>query len=91
VERFDLKKLNYGKVKEQYNLNFVNRLAALENLNDNGDMNWASDIIRVKIKFSAKQTPGYYDLKIRKFGCQRDNTVFARVISAPAYFAHLNF
>jgi len=54
VERFDLKKLNYRKVKEQYSLNFLNRLATLENLNDTRDMNWTSDIIREKIKFSVK-------------------------------------
>jgi hypothetical protein len=48
-------------------LNFLNRLAAVENLNDTGDMNWASDIIREKIKFSVKQIPGYYDLKNHKF------------------------
>jgi hypothetical protein len=66
VEKFDLKKLNYGKVKEQYSLNFLSRLAALENLNDNRDMNWASDIIREEIKFSVKQIPGYYDFKIHK-------------------------
>lgn len=45
-------------------MNLLNRLVALENLNDTRDMNWASDLIREKIKFSVKYIPGYYDLKI---------------------------
>jgi len=66
MERFDLKKQNYGKVRGQYSLNFLNRPVALANLNDTRGMNWSSDIIKEKIKFSVKQISGYCDLKIHK-------------------------
>jgi hypothetical protein len=40
--------------------------AALENLEDSGDMNWAWDNIRENIKISAQESPGYCESKHRK-------------------------
>jgi hypothetical protein len=39
VERFKVKKLNEEEVKEQYQVTIKNKFAALENLDDNGDIN----------------------------------------------------
>jgi glycine betaine/choline ABC-type transport system substrate-binding protein len=41
LERFDLKQLNQEEVKEQYQVTIKNKFAALENLDDNGDINRA--------------------------------------------------
>jgi hypothetical protein len=41
VETFNLKYLNYVKVKEQYQFKTSNRFAAFENLDENGDINRA--------------------------------------------------
>jgi glycine betaine/choline ABC-type transport system substrate-binding protein len=53
TERFNLKKLNEGEVKEQYHVTIRNKSAALENLDDNGDINRAWDNIRQNIKLLA--------------------------------------
>jgi hypothetical protein len=55
MERFNLKKLNEGELKEQYQVTIKNRFSALENLEDNGDINRAWDAIRGNIKISAKE------------------------------------
>ena len=44
----------YIYIKGLRSLNILNGLVALKNLNDTRDMNWTSDIIREKIKFSVK-------------------------------------
>jgi hypothetical protein len=41
VYRFNLKKLNEGEIKEQYQVTIKNRFSALENLEDNRDINRA--------------------------------------------------
>jgi hypothetical protein len=38
VDRYNLKKLNEGKVKEHNQVTVTNKSAALENLEDNGDI-----------------------------------------------------
>jgi hypothetical protein len=38
VERFNLKQLNGEEVKEQYQVTIKKKLAALENIDDNGDI-----------------------------------------------------
>jgi hypothetical protein len=43
MENFNLKKLNEGIVKEQYQVTIRNKFAALENVEDNGDINRAWD------------------------------------------------
>jgi hypothetical protein len=50
MQRFDLKKLNDADVKEQYQVKITNRFAALENFDDNVDMNRAWENIRENIK-----------------------------------------
>jgi hypothetical protein len=54
MDRFNLKKLNQGNVKEQYEVTIKNRFSALENLKDNGDINTTWDAVRENIKISAK-------------------------------------
>jgi hypothetical protein len=41
MERFNLKKLNEGDVKEQYQVTIRNKFTALENLEDSADINRA--------------------------------------------------
>jgi hypothetical protein len=55
MDRFNLKKLNDGDVKEEYQVTIRNRFLALENLNDNGDINRAWDVIRESITISDKE------------------------------------
>jgi hypothetical protein len=40
-ERFNLRRLNDLEVRKQYQIENTNRFAALENLNDDKDINWA--------------------------------------------------
>jgi hypothetical protein len=53
VARFNLKQLNED-VKDQYQVTIKNKFAALENLDDNGDINRAWDTIKDNIRISAK-------------------------------------
>jgi hypothetical protein len=66
TERFNVKELNEGDVKEQYQVTIRNKFAALENLEDSGDINGAWDNIRENIKSSAKERLGYCESKHRK-------------------------
>jgi hypothetical protein len=50
TERLNLKKLNEGDVKEQQQDTIRNKSAALENLQDSGDINRASGNSRENIK-----------------------------------------
>jgi hypothetical protein len=66
MERFSLKKLNKGGVEEQYQVTTKNKFAAMENLDDNGDINTAQDTIRENIKILAKESIGHCELKHHK-------------------------
>jgi hypothetical protein len=66
MERSNVKKLNEGDVKEQYQVTIRNKFAALENLKDSGDINRAWDNIRQNIKISAQESLGYRESKDRK-------------------------
>jgi uncharacterized FlaG/YvyC family protein len=66
TERFNVKKLNEGDVKERYQVTIRNKFAALENLEDSGDINRAWDSIRENIKISAQESLGYCEPKHRK-------------------------
>jgi hypothetical protein len=66
MERLYLKKLNEGEVKEQYQVTVTNKLAALENLEDNGNINRAWNTIRENIKISAKESLSYCESKHHK-------------------------
>jgi uncharacterized FlaG/YvyC family protein len=63
MERFNVKKLNEGEGKGQYQVTTRNKFAALENLEDNGDINRALDNIRENIKISVQDSLGYCQLK----------------------------
>jgi hypothetical protein len=66
TERFNVKKLNEGDFKEQYQVTIRNKFAALENLEDRRDFNRPWDNIRENIKNSAQESLGYCESKHRK-------------------------
>jgi hypothetical protein len=66
MDRFNVKKLNEGEVKEQYQVTVKNRFSALENLEGNGDINMPWDAIRENIKISAKECIGQCEAKCHK-------------------------
>jgi hypothetical protein len=66
MERFNLRKLNKGDSKQQYQVKISNRFTALENLNDDVDINRARETIRENIKIAAKERVDYYRLKQHK-------------------------
>jgi hypothetical protein len=66
TERLNVKKLNEGDVKEQYQVTIRNRFAALENLEDRGDINRAWDNIRENIRILAQESLDYCQSKHRK-------------------------
>jgi len=65
-ERFKLRKLNEMEVKKKYHIEITNRLAALENLNVDEDVNRAWENIKENIKTSAKESLGLHELKRHK-------------------------
>jgi hypothetical protein len=66
IEKFNLRKLNEVKGTEQYCVEISNRFAALENVDTERDVNKAWETIREYIKYSAKESLGYYELKKNK-------------------------
>jgi len=50
VERFNLRKLDELEVRKEYVMKISNRFAALENLNDSEDINWAWENITENVK-----------------------------------------
>jgi hypothetical protein len=66
VERFNLKQLNEEEVKEQYQVTNKSTFAALENLDDNGDINRAWETIRENTKISAKDSTRFRESKSYK-------------------------
>jgi hypothetical protein len=66
MERFNLKQLSKEEVREQYQVTLKNKFAALEILDDNGDINRAWDTIRENIKISAKESIGLCESKSHK-------------------------
>ena len=65
-QRFNLKKLNEPEVRKQYQIEITSRFAALENLNDNEDVDRTSENIIENIQTSAKESLGLYELKQNK-------------------------
>ena len=72
-ERFKLRKLNEMEVKKKYHIEITNRLAALENLNVDEDVNRAWENIKENIKTSAKESLGLHELKQPKSWLQDQN------------------
>jgi hypothetical protein len=60
MERFNVKELNKVQDKEQYRVEISNRVATLENLDTEVDVN------RENIKISAKDSLAYYEFKKHK-------------------------
>jgi glycine betaine/choline ABC-type transport system substrate-binding protein len=56
MERFNVKKLKEADVKEQYQIMIRKRFAALENLEDGGDINRVWDDIRENIRILAQES-----------------------------------
>ena len=65
-ERFNLRELNELEVRKQYHIVISNRFVALENLSDREDLNTSWYNINEKIKTSAKDSLGLYELKQHK-------------------------
>jgi hypothetical protein len=65
MERFNLKKLKEIGGKEQYHVKVTNRLASLEDLDTEVEINSAWETIRENIKISAKESLSYYELRKR--------------------------
>jgi hypothetical protein len=66
VDRFNLRKLRELEVKKQYQIKISNRFAALEKLNDRGDIHRALGIIKEYINISAKKNLCRYEKKQHK-------------------------
>jgi hypothetical protein len=66
MERFNLKKLNDVEGKEQFRVEVSNRVAALEDLDTEVEINSAWETIRENIKFSAKESIDYFEFKKHK-------------------------
>ena len=65
-QRFNLRTLNVPEVKEQYLIEITNRFAALENFNEDEDVNRTWENIKVNIHTSAKESLSLYELKQNK-------------------------
>ena len=61
-QRFNLRKLNEPEVREQYQIEITNRFAALENLNDDEDVNRILENIKENIQTSEKESLGMHEL-----------------------------
>jgi hypothetical protein len=66
-ERFNLRKLNDLEVWKQYQIKIRSRFAALENLNDDEDINRAWESIKENIKTSAKESLGPHEINQHKY------------------------
>jgi hypothetical protein len=66
MERFNLNKLNDVEGKEQFRLEVSNRFATLEDLDTKVEINSAGETIRENMKISAKESLGYFELKMHK-------------------------
>jgi len=65
-QKFNLRKLNEPEVREHYQIEITNRFAALENFNDDEDVNRTWENIKENIQTSAKECLGLHELKQNK-------------------------
>jgi hypothetical protein len=73
MEGFNLKKLNEVEGEEQYRIEVSNRFAVLEDLDAKLEINSDWETIKENIKISAKESPGYFELKHKPWfdkGCK---------------------
>jgi len=64
--RFNLSRLNELEVRKEYQIEITNRFAALENLNEDEDVNRIWGNIKHNIQTSAKESPGMHEWKQHK-------------------------
>jgi hypothetical protein len=62
-QRFNLRKLNEPEVRELYQIEISNRFAALENFNDDENLDRTWENIKENIQTSAKESMGLHELK----------------------------
>jgi len=65
-QRFNLRKLNEPGVRKKYQIEITNRFVALENFNDDEDVNRACKNIKQNIQTSAKKNLGLQEMKQNK-------------------------
>ena len=65
-QRFNLRKLNEPEVREGYQIEITKRFAALENVNDEEDVNRTWEHIKENIQTSAKESLGLHEWKQNK-------------------------
>ena len=65
-QRFNLRKLNELEVRKQYQIEITNKFAALENLNNDEDVNRTWENIKKNIKTSAKESLDLHELEQHK-------------------------
>ena len=65
-------KLNEPEVREQYQIEIRNRFAALENLNNDEDVDKTWEKIKENIQTSAKESLGLHKLKQNKPGSMKN-------------------
>jgi len=65
-QRFNLRKLNELEVRKQYQIEITNRFAALENLNDDKDVNRTWENMKENNITSAKDSLGLHKLEQHK-------------------------
>jgi len=65
-QRFNLRNLNEPEVREQYQIEITSRFAALENLDDDKDVNRTWENIKENIQTSAKESLGLQEFKQNK-------------------------
>jgi hypothetical protein len=66
MERYNLDKWNEVEDTEQYCVEVSNRIAALENIDFELDINSAWETIRVNIKIPDKESLGYHEVRNHK-------------------------
>jgi hypothetical protein len=66
MEGFNLKTLNEVESKKKYRVEVSNRFAALEDLDTEVEINSAWEMIRKNVNISAKESLGYFKLRMHK-------------------------
>jgi hypothetical protein len=72
TERFNVKKLNEGDVREQLYFLIRTKFAALKNIGNDGDTNRAWDNIRENINILAEENLGYCESNHLKTWCDEE-------------------
>jgi predicted lipase len=65
-ERYNLRKLKELEIRKQYHIEITNRFAALENLDNDGDINRAWENFKESIQTSARNSLGLHESKQHK-------------------------